>query len=304
MAKVKLIQVFRKEIGTLEKAGESADGGSLWHETENDEKGRKIRETEYTRKGDPHENITFTYDEQDRVIEKKVVYGEDESTESTRYTYDDKGHVIIEELYYDDELLEKEESEYDEQGNLVQRVRSGMDDSVMEANGFTYENDKVVHQRHYDETDTLDWEIRFEYNEKGLCVREGHNKIAEGGEEIVTYQYNENGKNIRSETRDGNGNLLGYVEVERDENDRPVKYTSETIHPSAGKLINQISYDEKGNIITNEYFDVFRGNLVAQEIISYNEDGTKHQEEVYELRSESGKKNHNLLQYGYTYFAE
>jgi hypothetical protein len=304
-ARVKLIQIYRKEVGTLESGASFSDGDHiLWHETENNEKDQKIRETEFNRKGEAQENTTYTYDEEGRLTEKKVVYGDDESSEATQYTYDEKGRVLSEELYYDDEVIEREESEYDEEGHLVQRVRLGMEDDVMEANAFTYKDGKPIHQRHYDETDIMDWEIHFEYNDKGLCTKETHNKLADGITEYILYYYNENGKNTRTETRNENNELQGYVDVELDEEGRATKYTSETIHPTAQKLINQITHDEKGNIVTNEYFDVLRGNLAAREITVYNEDGTKHQEEVYELRGDTGKKHHSLLQYGYSYFPE
>jgi hypothetical protein len=68
---------------------------------------------------------------------------------------------------------------------------------------------------------------------------------------------------------------------------------------------NQVSYEEKGRVIDNEYYDVRNGFLVIKESVVYNEEDNIIEEEVFEVNpNQASKKTHYKTQNTYEFYPE
>lgn len=300
--KIKTARIYRNNIGTFDN--NTQDNGYLYKKRKYDENGNMLWEVLYLRNGREETITDYYFNDDNKVTEKKVFYPQDNTEEKTTYTYTANGDLEEETLYYDNEMFIRQKTSYNEK-NLPVTIESF--DSENELTGrevFEY-NDagKLIRHKHYNETGEADWQIEAFYNDKDQVIKEIHHNLEAGTKETILFSYNDAGKNTRSESLDVDGNTTGYVEVAYNEQGKPMKYISETMGYSITKIINQITYNEAGKILENEYYDVLNGQLSSRESYTYDADGNIKTEEQFELPTQSDKKTHYRLLYNYEYFA-
>jgi hypothetical protein len=302
--KIKTARIYRTDLGTFDNNNDQ-DKGYLYKKREYDAADNMLWEIQYLRNGKKETITDYYFDEKNKLTEKKIFYPQDNTEEKTLFTYDEAGNLVKESLYYDGELYISQKNIYNDKNKQTAIEMYDEADTLTGRDAFEYnENGDITKQTHYNETGEADWQIESFYNDKNLCVKEIHRNLEENTTETILFTYNEAGKNTRSENYDADGNLIGYVEVTLDADNRPVKYVSETMGFSLAKVINQITYNEEGKIKENEYYDVLKGYLASRESYEYDRDGNLKTEEIFDLRSESDKKSHYRLLYNYDYFEE
>ncbi len=299
--KIAFTRIYRSEIGNT--ANHAQDTGYLYIKRRYDETGNLLWEVQYNRTGQEESITDYYYNQDNKVIEKRLFYPNDNTEEKTLYSYNKSGLQEEECLFYDNELYIKQKTLYNK---LKQQTAIESYDSENTLTGkevFRYnKHDKLTCHAHYNELNEKDWEITFFYNDNNQCIKEIHDNIAEGIKETLLLKYNEAGKNTRSESIDANGNTIGYVEVSFNDKDLPVKYVSETLNYGISKIINQLVYNDAGKITENEYFDVLNSRLISRESYTYDEEGNTKTEEQYEFDSQSGRISQYRLQYMYEYY--
>lgn len=301
--KPKTINLYRAEIGMY--ANEEELEYYLHKSTEQDMNGRILSESEYYQNSKLCSETTYTYDEAGRITEKLTVYPEDQTSEKVVHVFNEAGQELEEGQYYGDELFERVMYTRNEQGEIVTQLRLNGEGELVERYEIEYdEENRLLRQMVFSVADEPDQIIEYFYDGLGQCIREEHHYPTEERVEINTFTYNEQGKKVRSEITDAAGELLGYVNVEYDDDSRPTHYESESYGYNYTHLINQITYDEQGRVQENEYYDVKNSLLLSKEIAVYNEYGLLSEEETYELNASSAKKTHYRLDYQYEYFLE
>ena len=275
----------RDERGKLIQYDEYYNGYTKKEEYERDENGNTIKSVYYDGDGNITKIYEYEYDEMGREI-KCVWYDDDETvTYWCEYEYDEWGRVAkfktynstgnleycISESKYDDNgrkiyyshetndiITDKQEKEYDEDGNIIREIRTGYDSDTgakkyQTINEYTYDDNgnRIGYaNNHYDEEEAYSFLWEREYDEDGRET----NFYLYDNEKAASYQsesgYDENGRMINYTGYDKNGNVLVRRETEYD---------------ASGKVMRKNEYDADGNLIRyfeNEYDDF--GSLTRQ----------------------------------------
>jgi hypothetical protein len=301
--KVKVVTSFRSEIGTFEK--DVVNPFYKFRLKEFDDNGNLTLEAEFKPNADKEWECKYEYDKDNRLLSRETLYPLEGTMEKTLHFYDENGHKIRDENYFDEDLFEKINYVFDKNGNMITQTRLDEDDNEIEKQESEFnENNQMLTQLFY-QNGTLERKVGFTYDEGGRCISEIHSGSSGKVKERVEYSYNEQGKKTSSTSRDSAGNIIGYVDVEYDEHMNPVKYASETSGYYNSKAVNQITYDDEGRAIENEYYDVLNSFLMSKERIWYDEEGNVKEEEIFEINPQAGmKKNHYRLQMQYDFYTE
>ena len=302
--KLSQINIYRSDIGIYSNT--EAIEYVIYKSSELDEDGKVLAEVEYLPNGNPRSETYRTYNAQGKLIEKRINHVFEGTSERTVHLYDADGYEVEELQYYDDELYEKIVYTRDAKGNILTQERIDEEGEVVERYEMQYnEESKPISQKFFS-GESPDREVILHYNDKGLCIKEEHKYVLDGEEvvEVYKFEYNENGKRVRTETTNAAAEINAYVNVEYDERGNPVKYESETFGFSNSKTIHRIAYDEHNRVLENELYDAVGGYLVSKDTTVYNEDGLVDEEEIYELNMSSSKKTHYRLVYEYEYFGD
>ena len=273
------------EHGNLIQYDEYFHGYTRKDEYKRDENGNTIKSVHYDSDGDITKIYEYEYDEMGREI-KCVRYDDDETVAYwCEYEYDEWGREIkfksynstghleyrISESKYDengrkiyyshatnDIITEKQEKEYDDDGNIISEIHTGYDSDTGQEKSqtieeYTYDDNgnRIGYtNNHYDEEETYSFLWEREYDEDG---RETDFYLYDNEKE-ASYQsesgYDENGRMINYMGYDKNGNVLTRRETEYD---------------TSGKVTRKNEYDAKDNLIRyfeNEYDDF--GSLTRQ----------------------------------------
>lgn len=301
--KVRTVTSYRSEIGNFES--QSSRPPYRFRYVEMTEDGKILFEAEHLPNGRDDMRVWHVYDDKGNLVEKETWFAQEDTYEKTAYVYNDAGEKVEEVHMFDNEPYEHLTFRYDDKGNMLDESKFDEEGNLLEKQVNEYDDKGNVTRQQLFEGDELAQEVTFEYNDASQCVIETNSKTTEGQKEITRYTYNDQGKKIRSETTDANGNLQGYVTVEYDENGNAYRYTSETVGFYPSKMVNQIVYDDQGRAIESEYYDVLHGYMLSKESLSYDEEGNVKQQDIFEINPQQEmKKTHYSLQLVYEYFPE
>jgi YD repeat-containing protein len=170
-------------------------------------------------------------DEKGRLIEEVKLYGDDEG-ERTTYSYDENDN-LVERNYFDEEgtFASKEVFKYDEKGSLSEQIKYNSEEKIEERSVFSNPDEKTIEQKDYDEKNSLVTRTVLKFDETGKELSSEQTtpdgKLISGATTVydekgnaterhykdfysktVRYQYDENNRCIMQELFDGNGLLM------------------------------------------------------------------------------------------------
>ena len=163
-------------------------------------------------------------------------------------------------------------SEYDEDGNEVQRTYYDLDGDIYYESEYD-EAGNEVKRTYYDENGNIDSYYESEYGEAGNKVKRtwyDENRNIES-----CYEYDEAGNGVKSTWYDENGNINHYSESEYNEAGNKVKSTSYA-YDENGNIESCYECDEAGNIVKRTLYDsdgVCTGYIVYEHDSEGNEIG-------------------------------
>lgn len=275
----------RDESGNLIQYDEYYNGYTKKEEYERDENGNVIKSVYYDDDGTITEIREYEYDEMDREI-RQVRYDGDGTVEYWReseydksgneikfqsynttgnleyciieYKYDENGRKIYYSHKDNDIVTEKQENEYDKDGNIIREISIHYDSDTGQKESqtikeYTYDENKNrigYAENHYDEGGTYSflWEREYDADDR----------------ENAYYLYdNEKSASYQSKIEyDGNGRITNYTGYDKN---GTVLVRRETEYDTSGIVMRKNEYDADDNLIRyfeNEYDDF--GSLIRQ----------------------------------------
>ena len=189
-------------------------------------------------------------DEKDRLIREIKLYGGEEG-ESVSYTFDDKDRVLAAEFKDEEGILTlREDYEYNEWDTLNSRKITDHSEGKNKLLRFEYDDKKNLREQlELDAEGSLITKTVYEQDENGNDISVVQYTIKNEIKQRLKSIYNESGKLIK---RMSSGNSTRIVQFEYDE---------------AGNLIDEITTDENGTIISRNSFDYDEQNHVVYETI-------------------------------------
>lgn len=255
-------QAVEKE-GTLEKGAICAFGcGNILFSY--DKKGASTEKNYYNADGSLDRKIIYEYDKKGNKIAENVYNSEEKLLSKKQYQYDDKGNKT-KELHYNEkgDLEIKEEYQYDKKNNLIE-YKEFLGDELISKNMYSYDEKGNKIEKHSMEKDFFSdkKDIKkyiFKYDKKRRLIEE--NIYTNRGELAMTrtFQYEKNSKRVEEIRYNYNiGNIYDRTIYQYDKNDN---LTEKSNYDDKGELTKKITiqYDEKGNQIKYESFNLIRG---------------------------------------------
>lgn len=239
-----------------------------------DKHGNVIREVDYKADGGVDNAADYTYDENNRLI-KEVHYYEDGVSEIIRYNLDENGRrTEVETTYADDsksvkkivrdnntitvttfdedgDTEEEEQIKYDEQGRIVEEVKTDEDGKTVTHSEYTYNNKgKLLYKTEYEGDNGSFIKTTLDYDNRDNLVSE--TQVTDQGNLVqsVNYQYNDKGERTTWQ------NNYHVHHVEYDEHGRPV--TEETKNRMNNLIENftEYKYNQQGLVAEERTFNL------------------------------------------------
>ncbi|MCF8302150.1 MAG: hypothetical protein K9I94_02665 [Bacteroidales bacterium] len=271
--KIKSITLYRID----EMPGDEKDENTVkFRYSEYDEKGNLVVEENYDQEGNFTERYERNYDTAGRLIEEVYYLEEDEMAEHKTYEYDENGRVIKARKHYVEGEPDEIIHEYDESGNLTERITINEDEEQEARELFVFENGRLVKEQYFDEDNELVSERLSKFDENGNQVEytewnaDDHTTTREvyvydDGRQIASKRYNNKGELLEKLTFEldekGNRNRIvqqlpdgeSTIVIERDDNGHVVKQEE---YNSDQELNNRIEreLDEHGNVLESRVF--------------------------------------------------
>lgn len=239
-----------------------------------DKHGNVIREVDYKADGGVDNAADYTYDENNRLIEE-VHYYEDEVSEIIRYNLDENGRRTEVETTYadnsksvkkivrdnntitvttfdeDGDIEEEEQIKYDEQGRIVEEVKTDEDGKTVTHSEYTYnKKGKLLYKTEYEGDNGSFIKTTLDYDNRDNLVSE--TQVTDQGNLVhsVNYQYNDKGERTTWQ------NNYHVHHVEYDEHGRPV--TEETKNRMNNLIENftEYKYNQQGLVAEERTFNL------------------------------------------------
>lgn len=269
--------------------------GTPEYEAAKDHWGNILSSVYYDDDGSVTTKRECVYDEKGRLI-TETSYGADDRISFIR-EYNEDGLTTRYSWYSEGSLSYTEETEYDENGEVIKSSTFEPNGSLRSYTLFVRDDSgKLTQESEYRSDNTLSRTI--DYNEEGLTVKstsydeegelekwteyshdENGNQIeiihylADGSlDSRQTWEYNENGDPIRRSEYDEKNALSSYTEYTYNAAGNCTKMSG---YSGDGTLKNSYvyEYDDQGNKIKTSAFDQ-AGALIWYEIMEYDEDGS------------------------------
>lgn len=186
------------------------------------------REIEYNDKGkiecekayyadDSFDKTYYKYDENDRLVETRVMYNDEEEAGRTEYIYE--GELLVKICEYDEDgkPSASKSIEYDENKQPIEEITEQYGEKWTRV--IVYDsNNRVSQTKRYNQEDLLKERITYTFDDSDRVVA-----IKEEGVEGEFYQeteYNDKGLIVLETQKDQNGILLRQIERSYDEENR------------------------------------------------------------------------------------
>lgn len=283
--KIQSITIYRKDLPPEGIDNESSKEEQIVSRTTYHPDFDKITlEEQYGATGDLEQSTEFTYDDKGFLIREILKEADGTVMEEKSYEADDYQRIAREYLHYADGSRDTITYAYDDEGNVIRKETVDADGEVEEIVEYQYENGKLLHELKRDESGEIVFERRYHYDDGQLSEIESRDEF-EGEAQKRVYTYNEHGHRESVMLYDSDGNPLERVLLETDEKGRPIKVVEENRQK---KNTLHLRYDEKGNVVFQEEFDL-KGALVSRVERSYDEDGR-----LLESRIEQNVPSHGI----------
>lgn len=177
-------------------------------------------------------------------------------------------------------------SEYDRDGNLLQRTRFEEDGTVAQSMKWGgYEAYHPAWRESFDSAGTLTQRIDYTYYENGLLKEEKVHQVDSDYSYKTLYQYDEDKRVIREEDYGGEPSVLIYA-IDYEYNEKGLRVTSTWSSRSGEKTtVIRYAYDGAGRLIEEVNRNGDETRIESTHRIRYDETGRK-TEETYYLRDD------------------
>lgn len=157
--------------------------------------------------------------------------------------------------------------EYDSEGNEI-RSNSLTESGRIESYTLYQYNEQRIRSKilHYKNDGTFIYGYSYEYDSEGRTIRSNRLGADDGIESYVLTEYNADGRMVRESSFDGSGTLKSYTEYEYDE---------------TGECSHYIQYRENSSKSYEVFYRIVDGDRQKRSI-SYNPDGTVRKEYDWE----------------------
>jgi len=233
-----------------------------------DRNGNLILEIAYTHEGEIADKMEYHHDDEGKLLET-FIYGEDdEILERKELIWKDNGNVGQEIIHYLDGSADIHEFHYDDKGNLTGITSKDDEDEVEFTERYTYDSDNVVKVERENGDGELIFSQEDEYNNGVIVSR----KIWSAEEEepfTIVHHFNDAGRRGEELRYDSDDQLIERNTYEEDDQGRLIRMTEEN---RQRKNTTEYGYDEKGNIIRQVESDL-NGDLNHEVTRIYDDEG-------------------------------
>jgi hypothetical protein len=225
------------------------EDGNVIIEFEYDQKGRKVKRTDFDKNGKPTGIREYDYDIEGRVGRERRYDGNRTKKGSREFRYDENGKMI-ESVDRDanGNLSGSTSFEYDENGTLTKSTNKDADGDVTDSSEYEFDADGNITKTTGKDsagnvTSTEEREFDDEGNLKKVTNKDGAGKTTGSTE----YEYDDIGRETKETVKDGDGRVLESHELEFDAEGNIKKETH--IDENGNKKTLELEYDAEGNII-------------------------------------------------------
>lgn len=168
------------------------------------------------------------------------------------YSYDDKQRLIEEKFYADDNVVDgRIVYHYNDKSQIIQSIEYDPNDEVEHKTLFIYENDLLVKEMHYDNSDTIVSSCINEYNDKKQKIKVTEFDLENQPVAKITYDYDNNGNLICEKIYTLNDDIETLDSIITYKYDNNNNLIERQIKNSEEMLVDKIEYkyDNNGNIL-------------------------------------------------------
>ena len=221
---------FNSEGNELKETRYDKNGNLLSYAiTEYNEDNKKVKYGSYDEEGNEKYSYSYEYNKQGDLIKEVEKNEEETDVRVYEYEYTDKGQIENRVLFENDEFSYEKRFTYDDKGNLIKEEsfnEEGQSNIVFE---YTYDNNNnVIGEKYQGPSLTMVTEKRYDANGNEIesMTFENDNSYPSIWS---TYEYDEKGNCIKSNSVDIDGIIDSWKIMEYDDKGREIKCTSHTI---------------------------------------------------------------------------
>ena len=261
----------------------------LWRTLEADAEGRVVADTTFDARGNIVHRTTQVYDAQGNLAEAGELDGVEGLEQRITHQRDDHGREIEEIHYFGTEIFQRITTAYDNAGRKTEQRVYDEDETLMQCTEWKHHpNGLPASQTIKNAEGEIESIIVFKHDDLGRLCEEL--TLGPKGELISRNSvefYGEGQQPLLTEATDGEGNIDHRVEVELDENGRPVRqlHTGDNLDYE-----ESFEYDSQGRKTLRVLFDHARNICLAQEEWRYAEDGRLSETTAFEFHQGESKK--------------
>jgi large repetitive protein len=301
MPQKKKISIYRTNLVTVGIGqGQIETLPYLYNETEYNDKGELIAQSNYSAEGLLVEKITFEYDDQHRIVKQYYYTEPDEPSEVIHYERNEKGLLVKDVKQYMDGSFDTTTYHYDDEGRLLEKTTvddEGVTDLVEQ---FTWKEKRMVKRQVTDsEKNILSFE-EFAYDDKGNITEHQQMDEETGENQKTVSTYDAANRKISDEIYDDEGDLQEKTSYQYDETG--ILLSSDYESPSKSST-TRYTYDENGNLLGLGETDE-DGNQVLLVEHSYDEQNNRLDSMVFSGGGTLASNQHYKLLYEYVWYDE
>lgn len=251
---VKTVRTYiQNDLALVDFDYADSTGRYLASEKEYDLNNNIVKEIGYRPDGWIENHYTNKYNEKNQRIEHSIFDEDNQLLETHKFDYDADGKVIGEACYY----AEMDDSDYthyvyDQEGLLIEKRNLDSDGELYTLVKFTYANQLMVREEHYNDEMRLESEKVFEYNPEGKLLMELEMDHLENDKHTHRYEYDAAGYKIKSLFYNKKDQLAIKSIFEYDDKGRNVTLIDEDVH---GITITRYTYNDRGQMELQEKFN-------------------------------------------------
>ncbi|HOZ30201.1 MAG TPA: hypothetical protein PLL66_04730 [Bacteroidales bacterium] len=235
----------------------------------------------FTKEYDEENNVVFEnkliYDENNNIISDETINYQDNYGEKKVYSYDDAGKLISERIDYDGGWFTLKKYERDTERKAIIVTSLDENDEVEEKVETEYnENGDIVCRKEYDENIKLKQMTVNTYREDGILILKEEYTTSKKPDKVHHYFYSENGKITAVQTLNSSGRQLDWFKIEYDENGLPLSQ----LNMSGAKIC--LEHDPANRTIIESHYNS-NGKLMSVVTTIRNEEGDITEERSEEL---------------------
>lgn len=266
--RVKETLVYKKEI-LLKSAAENQldEHEYLFSRTVFNDKGKVVSEIHYDAEENIAQEYVFGYDNDGFLREELMKEDDGFVAEHKTYEPDEKGRIAKEMRHYMDGSFDTVTFSYNDQGLVSKKVTIDPDGDTESVEEFAYVNGFLAHYTLRDENGEILSERKMEYDEKGNPVEVYEYDGSEGISNRKEIAYFPSGNRKETLLYNDAGQLVEKTVMKENEKGQLIQAVEET-HTKKNTI--NFTYDEAGNIVSQEEFDR-NGELVSRVERTYDE---------------------------------